>query len=124
MIPSSNIYYEKVEDLVCFLNRCGGKIFFDGSGEYEICGVKKLKGVFHRIIPDRIEASEFVVKEGAPVIGKPLCELQLKNNVLIAAILRGKKVIIPRGQHSIEAGDHVVIVSEMMAMHDISDVLR
>lgn len=78
----------------------------------------------YNIIPDRIEASEFVVKEGAPVIGKPLCELRLKNNVLIAAILRGKKVIIPRGQHSIEAGDHVVIVSEMMAMHDISDVLR
>lgn len=78
----------------------------------------------YNIIPDRIEASEFIVKEGAPIIGKPLQELQLKNNVLIASVLRGRRVIIPRGSSTIEAGDRVVIVSELMALHDISDVLR
>ena len=78
----------------------------------------------YNIIKDKIEASEFIVKEGAPVIGKPLSELHLKQNVLIASILRGKKVIIPRGFNTIEAGDRVVIVSESMALHDISDVLR
>lgn len=78
----------------------------------------------YNIILDKIEASEFIVKEGAPLIGKPLAELALKDNVLIASILRGDKVIIPRGQNTIEAGDRVVIVTEMMALHDISDVLR
>ena len=78
----------------------------------------------YNIIPDRVEASEFIVRAGSPVLGKPLCELQLKSNVLIASILRGKEVIIPRGQSSIEEGDRVVIVSQMMALHDISDVLR
>ncbi len=77
----------------------------------------------YNIIMDKIEASEFIVKEGAPVIGVPLSELQLKPDVLIASILRGKRVIIPRGHDSIEAGDHVVIVSRM-ALHDIGDVLR
>jgi trk system potassium uptake protein TrkA len=57
-------------------------------------------------------------------VGIPLAELKLKENVLIASILRGRKVIIPRGQSTIEVGDRVVIVSEMMPLHDISDVLE
>lgn len=77
----------------------------------------------YNIIMDKIEASEFIVKEGAPVIGVALMELQLKREVLIASILRGKKVIIPRGHDTIEAGDHVVVVSRT-PLHDISDVLR
>ena len=77
----------------------------------------------YNIIMDKIEASEFIVKEGAPVIGVPLMELQLKRDLLIASILRGKQVIIPRGHDTIEAGDHVVVVSRT-PLHDISDVLR
>ena len=50
-------------------------------------------------------------------------ELKFKNDVLIAAIIRNKKVIIPRGQDVIAAGDSVVIVSKILALHDISDVL-
>lgn len=79
---------------------------------------------FYNIIMDKIEASEFIVREGSPIVGIPLAELKLKENVLIASILRGRKVIIPRGQSTIEVGDRVVIVSEMMPLHDISDVLE
>ena len=78
----------------------------------------------YNIILDKIEASEFIVKEGSPIIGKPLAKLALKDNVLIASILRNDKVIIPRGPDTVEAGDRVVFVTEMMALHDISDVLR
>ncbi len=77
----------------------------------------------YNIIMDKIEASEFIVKEGAPVVGVPLAELKLREDMLIASILRGKKVIIPRGHDKIESGDHVVIVSRT-ALHDIGDVLR
>jgi trk system potassium uptake protein TrkA len=63
------------------------------------------------------------VKEEAPVVGVPLMELELKRDLLIASILRGKQVIIPRGHDTIEAGDHVVVVSRT-PLHDISDVLR
>lgn len=77
----------------------------------------------YNIIMDKIEASEFIVKEGAPVIGVPLMELELKHDVLIASILRGKKVMIPRGHDHIEAGDHVVVVSRT-PLHDIADISR
>ena len=75
------------------------------------------------IVPDRIEASEFIVKENSPITAATLAELQFKKGVLIAAILRKNKVKIPRGSDQIMAGDRVVVVSEIMALHDISDVL-
>ena len=78
----------------------------------------------YNVIQDRVEASEFIVREGSPITGRPLSQLQFKKNVLIASILRGKEVIIPRGHDCIQPGDHVVIVSEMMALHDITDVLK
>ena len=78
----------------------------------------------YNIIQGEVEASEFIVKKDSAIVGKPLSELQFKDNVLIAAILRGRKVIIPRGQDTIEPKDHVVIVSKLMALHDITDVLK
>lgn len=78
----------------------------------------------YNIIPGKIEASEFIVKEDSPIVGTPISELQFKKNVLVASILRGKEVIIPRGHDCILPSDHVVIVSELMALHDITDVLK
>lgn len=78
----------------------------------------------YNIIKGKVEAAEFIVKENSPVTAKPLCELQFKSNVLVAAILRGENVIIPRGYDTIEPGDAVVIVSKLMALHDISDILK
>lgn len=77
----------------------------------------------YSVIKDKVEATEFIVKENAPLIGKPLSTLTFKKNVLIAAILRGGQVIIPRGHDTIETGDSVVIVSEAAAIHDIADIL-
>jgi trk system potassium uptake protein TrkA len=78
----------------------------------------------YNVIKGKVEASEFIVRENSRITGTPLAELKFKDNVLIAAILRGKKVIIPRGYDVISPGDSVVIVSGGMALHDICDVLR
>ena len=78
----------------------------------------------YNIIQDEVEASEFIVKEGAPIIGIPLSQLRFKENVLVASIYRNGKVIIPRGGDSIQAGDAVVIVTKILGLQEISDVLR
>ena len=78
----------------------------------------------YNIIKDKVEASEFFVREGSPIIGTPLVDLKFKNDVLIAAIIRGKTVTIPRGGDSIKAGDSVIVVSKLTALRDISDVLE
>ena len=77
----------------------------------------------YNIIKGKIEASEFGIKEGSPLAGKTLAELRLRQNMLIAAILRGRSVIVPRGYDSIEVGDSVIVVSEAIGLHDVSDIL-
>lgn len=78
----------------------------------------------YSIIKGKVEAAEFIIKENSQITEKPLMELKFKENFLIAAILRGRTVIIPRGSDKIQVGDAVVIVSKVSALHDINDILR
>lgn len=78
----------------------------------------------YNIIQDKIEASEFIVKENSPIAGVPLRDLNLKENVLVASILRGNTVMVPHGNDVIEAGDRVVIVTSLLGLTDITEVLR
>ena len=43
--------------------------------------------------------------------------------VLIAAILRGREVKIPRGQDTIEVGDTVILVTREMGLSNVTDAL-
>lgn len=76
----------------------------------------------YSIIKGKAEAAEFLIRDTSPVLGKPLMELKFKPNVLVAVILRGNKVIIPRGSDVIEKNDSVIVVSDIRP-HDISDIL-
>ncbi len=85
------------------------------------CNVETLT----QMIKGKVEAAEFVLREDEPeIIGIPLMNLKFKENVLVAAILRDKKVILPRGNDTIERGDAVVIVTTQLALNDITDILR
>ncbi len=77
----------------------------------------------YSIIKGKIDASEFIIKDNSAIVGKPLMQLKIKPNVLVASIMRDKKVIIPRGSDTIEVGDNVIIVSSF-ALHDITDILE
>ncbi len=78
----------------------------------------------YNIIKGKVEAAEFIIKEDSPIVNIPLMEMKFKEGVLVAAILRERKVIIPHGQDSIQVGDAVVIVSNHLALHDITDILK
>ena len=77
----------------------------------------------YNIIQGKVEAAEYTVGKGTPVMGVPLMKLKKKKDVLIAAIIRADKVIIPRGSDMILAGDRVVVVSRAKTVDDISDIL-
>ncbi len=77
----------------------------------------------YNFIKGEVEATEFIVRESSPIIDTPLSKLKFKENVLVAAILRDKSVIIPRGNDMIKPGDAVVIVSKILGLGDISDVI-
>ena len=78
----------------------------------------------YNIIKGKVEAAEFTVSEGSPIIGKAIMQLNLKEGVLIAAIRRGRTQITPHGQDVILAGDSVVVVTKNLALKDIKDILK
>lgn len=78
----------------------------------------------YTIIKGKIEAAEFTIHENSSILNTPLMELKFKDHVLIAAILRDRKVIIPRGSDTIQAGDSVVVVTSQLEIHDITDLLK
>ena len=76
------------------------------------------------LFDNRVEAIEFLVGEGSPVVEKPLCQLSLKDHLLIACINRDGKIIIPGGNDEIRVGDSVIIVTTHTGFHDVQDILR
>ncbi len=78
----------------------------------------------YRLIEGKVEALEFRVNEESRLVGVPLKELQLKENLLIACINRKGIVITPGGQDSIQLGDTVVVVTTNQGFNDLKDILR
>lgn len=78
----------------------------------------------HRIAGGRVEALEFIVRENAPVLGKTLTELELKDNILLACIQREGRIILPRGNDRLQVDDTVVVITTMPGLKDIKDILK
>lgn len=78
----------------------------------------------YTLIKGQAEAVEFIVKQPSALTAAPLCKLNLHDNVLIAAIIRNGKVILPRGGDTIMVGDSVVVVSDLIGLHDMTEILR
>lgn len=77
----------------------------------------------HRIINNKAEALEFVIREKSRVTDVPLQELRIRKGILVASINRKGKIIIPRGLDSIRKGDTVVIITQLTGLNDIDDIL-
>lgn len=55
----------EIQDLVRFLNSCGGKIAGEGTPTVTIEGVDSLASTSHDIVPDRIEAGTYAIAAAA-----------------------------------------------------------
>ena len=77
----------------------------------------------YNVIKGKVEASEFKIGDGSPICNTPLMQLNFKKDVLVAAILRDGKLIIPRGSDVIMPHDSVIIVTKILGLRDISDIL-
>lgn len=78
----------------------------------------------YHILDNKAEALEFCIQENSPVVDIPLKDLQLKNNLLLGCIHRKGKVIIPRGNDTIQVGDTVIVVTTQKGLDDIQDILK
>ena len=78
----------------------------------------------YRLVNNQVEALEFAVKKQSKLLCKPLKDLTLKSECLIACIIRGEQVIIPNGSSTIELGDNVVVVTTHKNFDDLSDIFE
>lgn len=78
----------------------------------------------YKIVANRVEALEFRVGKDAPMTGIPLEQLSLKDNLLVACINRGGRIITPHGKDTIEPGDTVIVVTTHSGLNDLKDILR
>lgn len=81
----------------------------------------------YRIAEGKAEALEFNVNNTYDInklVGKPLMNVNLKENLLICSIKRGDKTIIPTGRDTIELGDKVIVVTTEIGLEDIRDILK
>lgn len=78
----------------------------------------------YRLAEGKVEALEFKVAEGAACVGVPLKTLRLKPNILISAIVRGNRTIIPDGETVISPGDHAVIVTRSGWLKNLDSIVE
>ncbi|HEV09469.1 MAG TPA: UDP-N-acetylglucosamine 1-carboxyvinyltransferase, partial [Sulfurihydrogenibium azorense] len=101
----------EVVDLAVMLRKMGANIKGEGTHRIEIEGVKSLKGTYHRVIPDRIEAGTFAV---------------------LSALTGGNIVIKNYPSHYLEyvnevlenIGIHIVKISESEVVVKRDDILK
>lgn len=80
--------------------------------------------VMYHLFDEKAEAIEFKVMENSNATGKQLKEMKLKPNTLVSFINRSGKIIIPKGDDSIEVGDSVMIVTKNKGFTALTDILR
>ena len=77
----------------------------------------------YELMDGQVEALEFSISEESAVLNTPLSALHIKPSILVAAIVRGKKIITPSGNDTIQLNDSVVIVTTLKGLKDITDIL-
>ena len=78
----------------------------------------------YRLADGKAEALEFIVGNDAKCIGVPLKTMKLKENVLLCALVRGSRTLIPDGESVLEPGDHAVVVSKAGMLKQLDDMIE
>ena len=91
------------------------RAFFNSQGS----NVEALYTIAH----DQVEALQFRVKEGSKATLKPLRELKIKKDVLIAYIYRKNQTIFPTGNDRLMPHDRVIVISYNGYLSDLDEIV-
>ncbi|MFP4228082.1 MAG: Trk system potassium transporter TrkA, partial [Salinivenus sp.] len=84
-------------------------------------GVEKLTFIEHM----RGEVLELELDESSALVGRPLEEAvpDVPHEFVVGAVVRNRRVVIPRGQTVLQAGDHVVVFVDVERSKEVLEVL-
>ena len=91
------------------------RAFFNSQGS----NVEALYTIAH----DQVEALQFRVKEGSKATLKPLRELTIKKDILIAYIYRKNQTIFPTGNDRLMPHDRVIVISYNGYLSDLDEIV-
>lgn len=77
----------------------------------------------YKILDNKAEVAEFTAKHSPMLTDIKLQDLNLKKDVLIAAIVRNKNIIIPNGNDVIKEHDKVIVVTKTGFITDLNEIL-
>lgn len=130
-VPKVITRVDRMENTEMFCDMGAGSII----SPKEICASKVVRFVraasnksgsmiaLYRIANNLAEAMEFFVTADVKYTGVPLKDVPLRQNCLIAGIIRGPETIIPSGGDSFLPDDRVVIVTTgEVAVKDMNDI--
>ncbi len=76
-----------------------------------------------QLLEDRIEIVEAEVSKGSLLAKGALSEIKLPRGVLVAALRRGEKLLVPRGADRPEPGDRVLLITTSENASKLADFL-
>ena len=76
----------------------------------------------YSLVNGRLEAIEFIVRDKKDYVDVPLKKLKIRNGILIASIVRGNELIIPKGDDCLKLNDSVVVITTNKGFNDLSDI--
>ncbi len=77
----------------------------------------------YKLMDDKVEALEFNVKADSVLLNRQFKDITLKPNILIAGIIRERKIIIPSGDDCLMSGDKVIILAANQRINKLSEIL-
>ncbi len=66
------------------------------------------------------EAISFTVSSASPVVGHPLKQVDFPEGTIVAAIIRGENVIVPRGTDQLQTGDTAIVFALQNAVEPVT----
>lgn len=69
------------------------------------------------------EAIEFAALQTSEIVGRPLQDIKFPRHAIIAAIVRGSEVIIPRGTTVIQPDDRIIVFARREAISKVEQAL-
>jgi trk system potassium uptake protein TrkA len=76
-----------------------------------------------QLLEDRIEIVETEVSKRSTLAKGTLSEIKLPRGVLVAALKRGDRLMVPRGADQVEPGDRVLLISTAENASKLADFL-
>ncbi len=76
-----------------------------------------------KMFDSKLEIIEMDVADDSEIVGKPIKELELKKDVVIAAIVRKRNIVLPEGDVTLE-GDDKIILATSRKIDEIDSILK